>query len=107
MKVTSSKYANEAVAAENSVSDECKGHFVYILECSDGTLYTGYATDVKKREWEHNNSEKGAKYTRYRRPCMVVYTECHTTRSAAMKRESAIKKMTRTEKLALISPFRS
>lgn len=76
-------------------------HYVYILLCADNTLYTGYATDVEKREWEHNNSDKGAKYTRSRRPCKVVYTEEFGTRSDAMKREAEIKKMSRELKLKL------
>lgn len=81
---------------------DVKKHYIYILMCSDNTLYTGYATDVTKREWEHNNSDKGAKYTRYRRPCKVVYTECYESRSEAQKREAAIKKLSREEKLKLI-----
>lgn len=79
-----------------------KRHFIYILECADGTFYTGYATDVSKREWEHNNSDKGAKYTRCRRPCKVIYTEEYPTRSEAQKRESEIKKLSRKEKIRLI-----
>lgn len=79
-----------------------KKHFIYILECADGSLYTGYATDVTKREWEHNNSDKGAKYTRYRRPCKVVYTEEFESRSEAQKREAAIKKLSKQKKMELI-----
>lgn len=78
-------------------------YFVYILECSDNTLYTGIATDVSRRVDEHNNSDKGAKYTRIRRPVKLVYTEELDDRSSASKREYAIKKLPREEKLKLIN----
>lgn len=78
-------------------------HYCYILECNDKTLYTGYATDPQKRLIEHNESDKGAKYTRVRRPCALVYVECFDSRSEAMKREYYIKhKLNRTEKEELI-----
>ena len=78
-------------------------YFVYILECSDKTLYTGIATDVKRRLDEHNNSDKGAKYTKVRRPLKLVYTEESEDRSSASKREYEIKKLSRTKKLELIN----
>lgn len=78
-------------------------YFVYILECSDQTLYTGITTDLKKRLDEHNGSDKGAKYTRVRRPVKIVYTEEAENRSLASKREYAIKKLTRMKKLELIN----
>ena len=78
-------------------------YFVYILECADKTLYTGITTDVQKRLLEHNESDKGAKYTRVRRPVKLVYTEDAPDRSMASKREYAIKKLTRAKKLELIS----
>ena len=78
-------------------------YFVYILECSDNTLYTGIATDVNRRLDEHNNSDKGAKYTKIRRPVKLVYSEVQENRSSASKREYAIKKLTRSEKLDLIN----
>jgi len=77
-------------------------YFVYILECSDKTLYTGIATDLKRRVDEHNNSDKGAKYTKIRRPVQLVYSEESENRSSASKREYEIKKMTREKKLELI-----
>lgn len=77
-------------------------YFVYILECSDQTLYTGITTDVDKRLEEHNTSDKGAKYTKARRPVRLLYSESSPDRSTASKREYAIKKLTRTEKLKLI-----
>jgi len=76
---------------------------VYVLKCSDDTLYTGIATDLVRRLDEHNNSSKGAKYTRVRRPVELVYFENVLDRVEASKREYAIKKMSRKEKLELIN----
>lgn len=76
---------------------------VYILRCSDDTLYTGITTDLNKRVFEHNNSAKGAKYTKVRRPVELVYYENRTDRIDASKREYAIKQMSRKEKLELIN----
>ena len=78
-------------------------YYVYIVECADHTLYTGIATELERRVEEHNNSEKGAKYTRVRRPVRLVYSEEYPDRSTASKREYEIKKkMSRTQKLQLI-----
>ena len=77
-------------------------YFVYIVKCSDNTLYTGIATDVIRRLNEHNNSDKGAKYTRVRRPVELVYKEELEDRSSACKREYQIKQLKREEKLKLI-----
>ncbi len=78
-------------------------YYVYMLECADGTLYTGIATDIQRRLEEHNSSEKGAKYTRARRPVKLVYSEEYGDRSSASKREYEIKKkMSRREKLQLL-----
>lgn len=78
-------------------------YFIYILKCSDDTLYTGIATDIKRRLEEHNNSEKGAKYTKTRRPVELVYSEVSEDRSSASKREYEIKKLSRKQKLELIN----
>ena len=79
-------------------------YYVYIVRCSDDTLYTGIATELERRIEEHNNSTKGAKYTRTRRPVTLVYHETFDDRSSASKREYEIKKkMSRAEKLALIA----
>ncbi|MGB5918051.1 GIY-YIG nuclease family protein [Arcobacter sp.] len=78
-------------------------YFVYILECCDGSLYTGITTDVTKRLDEHNSSDKGAKYTKARRPVKLLYEESSSDRSSASKREYAIKKLTRIKKLQLIN----
>ena len=76
-------------------------YYVYILRCADGTLYTGYTDDVERRLRAHN-SGKGAKYTRSRRPVALVYTEELPDKSAALKREAAVKRLCRVEKLKLI-----
>lgn len=76
-------------------------YWVYIAQCADGTLYTGMTTDTERRQEEHN-SGKGAKYTRSRRPVTIVYREECPDKSAALKREHAIKKLTRASKLNLI-----
>jgi len=77
-------------------------YFVYILECNDGSLYTGITKDVAKRLEEHNSSNKGAKYTKARRPVKLLYQEASSDRSSASKREYEIKKLTRLKKLQLI-----
>ena len=78
-------------------------YYVYIVKCADETLYTGIATELNRRIVEHNSSDKGAKYTRVRRPVTLVYNEEYPDRSTASKREYEIKKkMNRAEKLVLI-----
>jgi len=77
-------------------------YYVYILQCSDNSLYTGITTDLERRVFEHNNSEKGAKYTKIRRPVILVYNEKCENRSIASKREYEIKKLSRTKKLNII-----
>ena len=79
-------------------------YYVYILKCCDGTLYTGITTDVQKRLATHN-SGKGAKYTRSRLPVTLLYQEPQPDKSAALKRENAIKALTRPQKLALIDTY--
>ncbi len=76
--------------------------YVYILKCSDGTLYTGVTTDVERRFREHKEGKTGAKYTRGRFPLEVVYTETCASRSEAQKREAQIKKLSKSEKVILI-----
>lgn len=75
---------------------------VYIVECADGSYYTGITTDTSRRLLEHNYSFKSAKYTRSRRPVQLVYEETVDNRSVASKREYAIKRMKRKEKTQLI-----
>ena len=78
-----------------------KKWYVYILRCKDGTLYTGSTDDVQRRQALHN-SGKGAKYTRGRTPVEVVYSEECESYSAALKREYAIKHLSRKDKISLI-----
>ena len=75
--------------------------FVYILRCADGSLYTGITKDVKRRCQQHN-AGTASRYTRSRLPVKLVYRENHASQSSALKREAAIKAMTRREKLAMI-----
>ena len=76
-------------------------NYTYIVECSDGTLYTGWTNNLEKR-LEAHNSGKGAKYTKTRRPVKIVYRELFETKEEAMSRECAIKKLSRVEKLKLV-----
>ncbi len=76
-------------------------HHVYVLRCTDGTLYTGYTTDVQRRVQEHDEG-RAAKYTRGRTPVELVHVETFQSRSAAMKREAEIKRRPRSAKLALV-----
>ena len=76
-------------------------HFVYIVRCADGTLYTGYARDPRTREAMHN-AGRGARYTSGRRPVSLVYTEAYRSLGKALKREHVLKRTTRQQKEALI-----
>ncbi len=78
-------------------------YFVYILECADTTLYTGYTTDIERRIKMHNTAKAGAHYTKIRRPVVLKYVEKWGTLSEALKREIALKKLSRTEKITLIT----
>lgn len=80
-------------------------NYVYILRCNDETLYTGYTNNLKNRIKVHNNG-KGAKYTRCRLPVRVVYYEEYETKSEAMKREYAIKRFRRIDKIKLFEGFK-
>ena len=78
--------------------------YIYIVKCSDHSLYTGITRDLKRRIEEHNSNDLlGARYTRYRRPVTLVYAEDAGSRSEATKRETAIKKLRRDEKKSLIA----
>ncbi|MBA3724405.1 MAG: GIY-YIG nuclease family protein [Candidatus Levybacteria bacterium] len=82
-------------------------YFIYILECADGTYYTGSTNDVEKRVFNHNNAKTGAKYTKSRRPVKLVYQESLDDKGAALTRENQIKKLTRRQKQRLIQPHLS
>ena len=77
-------------------------HYIYIVECSDKTLYTGYTNDLEKRIETHN-AKKGAKYTRGRTPVTLKYYEEYDNKVDAMKREAQIKKMRKEKKLKLLN----
>lgn len=81
-----------------------KKNYTYILECKDGSLYTGWTNDIEKRVEAHN-SGNGAKYTRARRPVKLVYLEESPTKEEAMSREYAIKHLTRQDKLKMIKEY--
>ena len=77
-------------------------YFLYVLECSDGTLYTGITLDLERRIEEHNSSNLGAKYTRGRKPVKLAFSQEFVDRSQASKEEARIKKLSREAKLGLI-----
>lgn len=77
-------------------------YYLYILKCSDQTLYTGITKDLNRRLQEHNRTDLGAKYTRGRRPVKVVYSKKFVSRSLAAQEEFRIKKLSRCQKLEII-----
>ena len=78
-------------------------YYLYILKCSDNTLYTGITVDLSRRVAEHNSSSLGAKYTHARRPVTLVYSKRYKNRSLATIAEAKIKKLSREEKMKLIN----
>lgn len=76
-------------------------NWAYLVRCTDGSLYPGWTNDLEKRLAAHN-AGTGAKYTRSRRPVVLVWSEDFPTKNEAMAREAQLKKMTRTQKLALV-----
>ena len=83
------------------------GWYVYIIRASDNSLYTGVTTDVQRRFNEHAGPDKGARFFRDRKPVEVVHTERHPDRSSALKREAAIKRLTRDQKVELVEEGKS
>jgi putative endonuclease len=83
-------------------AERVMGWYVYIIEASDSSLYTGVTTDVERRFNEHCSTDKGARFFRGRKPIKVVYTENQPDRGSALRRESEIKKLKRVCKLELI-----
>ena len=81
--------------------DTEKKNYTYMLKCHDGTIYTGWTTQLDRRISEHN-SGRGAKYTRSRRPVELIYYEELESKEKAMKREAEIKKMTKKQKIAMV-----
>ena len=90
--------------SEMNLEETKRLNYAYILECKDGTYYTGWTNNLEKRLKDHN-AGKGAKYTKARLPVSLVYHEEFQTKEEAMSREYAIKHMTRTEKSELISEY--
>ena len=80
------------------------GFYCYMVECADGSLYTGWTTDPERRVKEHNTG-RGALYTRWRRPVELKYLEEVPDRSTAQRRENAIKRLTRKKKLQLVKTY--
>jgi len=80
-------------------------YFVYLLECADKTYYCGYTNDLEKRVKSHNEGKIGAKYTKNRRPVILKYHQTFNTLSEALKREHAIKKLTRKQKENLVYTY--
>lgn len=90
------------MASKESYSNKCALNYVYIVQCSDGSYYTGWTNNIVKRINTHN-SGKGAKYTRCRLPVRLVYFEVFETKQEAQSREYSIKRMSRAEKKGLIN----
>ena len=82
--------------------DHDNGWSVYIIRCDDGSLYTGVSTNVERRFREHREHPRGAKFFNGRKPLEVVWTEGGHSRSSACRREAAIKRLSRVQKLRLI-----
>ena len=78
-------------------------YFIYILKCADETLYIGSTNDIEKRLSAHNTSKTGARYTKARRPVVLVYSERCTGKNQALKREYELKQLTREKKLKLVA----
>ncbi len=93
--------ASVVVADGNPAEGAASGHFMYVLACADGTLYTGYAVDVAQRVAAHN-AGKGAKYTRPRRPVRLLAAASFATKHDAMSAEARFKRLNRAEKEALV-----
>ena len=85
---------------------ESRDYYCYIVECADGTFYTGWTTDLQRRVAAHN-AGRGSRYTRLRRPVRLVYCERCSSRTEAMRREIALKRKRRAAKIELIAGFRS
>jgi len=94
------------VVAEDAPEPAVTAWFLYVVKCNDDTLYTGITTDITRRLHEHNNTAKGAKYTKKRRPVTLLYTVNYTNRSGASQAESKFKKLSRKQKLSTINENR-
>ena len=88
--------------ARNYKAMQKNSYFVYLIRCADRTYYCGITTDLERRTSEHNTTRLGAKYTRSRRPVVLVYSKKYKSRSEASKEEARIKKLTKAEKEKII-----
>jgi len=84
------------------LSTRTKPWYLYVLRCSDDTFYTGVTTNINRRLHEHNNTPKGAKYTRSRRPVELIYSLTFSSQSTAQAAEAQFKKMSRKQKSMMI-----
>jgi len=100
-RIGSIRLPNRPTLQDRSGATRVEHWFVYILRCADGTLYTGVTLDLDRRCRQHN-AGTASRYTRSRLPTMLIYREQQNGRGAALKREVAIKRLRRPEKLALI-----
>lgn len=98
--------AADSLSRVDPVPEE-EGNYTYIVQCADGSLYTGWTTDLLRRLHEHNGTKAGAKYTHSKRPAELVFYERYETKQEAMRREYEIKQMDRRKKLELIHNRRS
>lgn len=98
--------ASEGKPKSKTIAPATAAYFVYMLRCSDGTLYVGSTSDVAQRERTHNDG-RGAVYTASRRPVHVVYSAAHASRAAARHREAQLKGWSRAKKEALIDGNRA
>lgn len=78
---------------------------IYFLRCNDNSLYTGITTDINRRLHQHNNTKLGAKYTRARRPVVLVYSETAVDKSTASKREYQLRTLTKKQKEKIVSAY--
>jgi putative endonuclease len=85
------------------MSETASQWYMYVVQCSDNSLYCGVTTDLQRRVLEHNTSPRGAKYTKSRRPVVLTYSERHPDRSSALKAEYYFKRLTRAQKVNRIS----
>ena len=92
----------ESKQASQSKRGAVRRWFVYMVECVDGTIYTGCSVDVERRVQEHNSGTRGAKYTRSRRPVTLRWAQQCSSRSEALRAEARIKQLSRKEKLQII-----
>jgi len=93
----------QRLAEEGATYGDGEAWYLYVLECSDGTFYTGVTKDMERRLQEHNDG-RASKYTRSRRPVELLYSEKYPGRAEALVRECQVKTMTRRQKEKLVNP---